>query len=354
MTGERSSGDAEPVIRTTSGDVHPADLGPTSMHEHLFIDARPWYFPRASEGEIHGEDRVDRDNIPAVRWSALSFKDNLVLDDADMIRPELQCFRDAGGGGIVEMTSVGLRGDPQKVAAIADQTGVLVILGCGFFAHVSHDEAVCRSSIEELEAVIEQQVAGTGSASRVRPGTIGEIGMSAPPEACERRVLRASARVARRYGMSVNIHVDANGRYAAQHVADCAEEGLPVDRIVCGHMDEHLDESYQIQVLQTGANIALDTFGTDFYFSGVFPHPTDDQRMRLLANLVDLGHEERIVVGQDVGFKSHLHRFGGFGYDHIMKRILPELKHSHGVSAAAIDQILVHNPRRLLASTPPP
>jgi phosphotriesterase-related protein len=154
--------------------------------------------------------------------------------------------------------------------------------------------------------------------------------------------------------MSVNVHVDYAGRYGAQHAIDCLEEGLPPDRIVIGHMDEQLDEGYQLRVLQLGVFIGLDTFGTDFYFSGIMKLPTDEQRIISLARLIDQGFAERIVLAQDVAFKTHFHAFGGFGYDHLLARIVPVLEHEYGIRQGVIDQLLVRNPRHLLTSTPPP
>jgi phosphotriesterase-related protein len=46
--------------------------------------------------------------------------------------------------------------------------------------------------------------------------------------------------------------------------------------------------------------------------------------------------------------KHFLHRFGGYGYDHVLRRITPRLQKSFGLSDAVIAKLLVDNPRRLL------
>lgn len=341
------------VIRTTAGDISPEELGPASMHEHLGIDVRVWATNRHPSDTRFRDEPVTQDIIPEVRWRALTFLDNLLVNDWDLLIEELMTFKRAGGGGLVEMTCRGLGRDPEAVAKIAQETGVHVVLACGYFTHITHEPAICSASVEDLEALLDAEIVNGVEGTSLLPGTLGEIGMSAPPEPCERRVLRAAARVALKHGMSVNVHVDWSGRFGLQHVRDCVAEGLPPDRVVIGHMDERIDESYQLQVLQTGANIALDTFGNDFYFSGVTRHPTDEQRMAHLAILIDQGYIEQILLAQDAAFKTNLHKFGGFGFDHLLTRIAPALEHEYGIDQAQIDQLLIDNPRRVLACTPP-
>jgi phosphotriesterase-related protein len=322
------------------------------MHEHVLLDAGVWYSCRAPGDARFRDEPVMRNNAADVRWHAFSFLDNLRLDDEDVLVNELAALTEAGGSAIVDMTTTGLEGDPLAVRRIAEEVGLWVIVGCGYYVHPSHDPEVCRASVDELVVHLEREVAEGVRGSTVLPGVVGEIGMSAPPAECERRVLKAAARVAHRHGMSLHIHVDNGGFYGPQHVFDCLAEGLPPDRIVCGHMDERMDLEYHEAILGLGANIALDTFGSELYFSGLFHHPSDDQRMFHLAQLVESGHADKVVLGQDVFVKAHLHAYGGNGYDHLIERVEPALRQEYGLSADVLDQLMIHNPRRLLACNP--
>lgn len=292
-------------------------------------------------------------SIADVRWHAFSFLDNLVLDDQEEAVAELKAFRAAGGDLVVDLTSSGLNPDPKAVTRIAQAAGVRVVLGAGWYVHASHEPWVCRADVEELAAWFDRQATDGIAETGIRPGVFGEIGMSAPPESCERRVLRASARVAARYDMSVHIHVDNAGAFGPQHVKDCVAEGLPADRVVCGHMDERLDPDYHGEILDLGANLAFDTFGSDLRFSGLFTHPSDGERMRHVSAVLRAGHGDRILLGHDVFVKAHLHAFGGNGYDHLLARVGPALRTDFGLTDDEIDQLMVKNPRRLLACTPP-
>lgn len=341
------------VVRTTSGDIRPVELGVTSMHEHVLLDARVWYRVRAPEYEVFRDEPVTLDRLPALRWHAYSFLENLVLEDAALAARELASFSRAGGDAVVDLTSTGLGGDPRQVAAVGERAEVRIVIGTGYYTHASHDASTCQVDVEELEERIDAEVREGVRGSQVLPGVLGEMGMSAPPQECERRALRAAARVAARYGMSVHIHVDGGGDFAPQHLEDCLSEGLAPDRVVCGHMDERLDLDYHLRLLKEGANVAFDTFGSELHFSGLFSHPSDTTRMGRVVELIEKGFASQIVLGHDVFVKAHLHAFGGNGYDHLSARVLPTLRHEYGVPEGVIAQITVLNPRQLLTCRPP-
>jgi phosphotriesterase-related protein len=63
--------------------------------------------------------------------------------------------------------------------------------------------------------------------------------------------------------------------------------------------------------------------------------------------LVREGFLDRILLSGDVCQKTHLHAYGGKGYDHVQVRFLPLLR-QHGVSEEEIYTMTVLNPARLL------
>jgi len=345
---------SEPVIRTANVDISPDQLGVTSTHEHVLVDGSVWYRTRRPEDGRFEHVLVSADTLPDVRWDAFSFRDNLRLDSADAALNGLRRFREAGGQTVIDATTIGLRPQPEKVAEIAQRAGVNLVQGAGFYVHPSHSPEVCAAPLDDLEQILEREVTEGVAGSVILPGIFGEIGMSAPPTACERRVLRACARVAARWGMSVIIHVDGGGSFGPEHVDDCIAGGLPADRVICGHMDERLDSAYHREIARSGATLAFDTFGSELKYSGLFDHPSDTVRMRCVADLIEDGWERQLVLGHDVFVKAHLREFGGNGYEHLSARVLPVLQAEYGISAATVDQLMVHNPRRLLACNPPP
>jgi hypothetical protein len=70
-----------------------------------------------------------------------------------------------------------------------------------------------------------------------------------------------------------------------------------------------------------------------------------------VAALVAEGLVDQIVLSTDICQLSHLHTYGGKGYDYLLRSFVPLLRR-RGVSEAHVHRRLVDNPRRVLALTP--
>jgi len=246
--------------------------------------------------------KVTAETIADVQRNALAVRDNLILGDPAMAAG-LRRYRDARGRTAVDATTIGLSSRP-------DLTEVNVVAGAGFYIHPSHPLWVCQASVDDLEQHLEQEVTRGLVGSGVLPGVLGEIGMGAPPEPCERRVLRAAARVAGRYRMSLIVHVTGGGLFGIQAVEDCTDEGLSADRVILGHLDEHMDRARHADLVGNGATIALGTWGSEVKLS-LNSRRSDIDRMRRQASLLEHGWHNHIVLGHDVFLKVHLHELVG-------------------------------------------
>lgn len=63
--------------------------------------------------------------------------------------------------------------------------------------------------------------------------------------------------------------------------------------------------------------------------------------------LIDEGYEDRILMAHDVHTKNRLMKYGGHGYSHILKNIVPKML-IRGISQDKIDKILLANPKQWL------
>tara|TARA_B100002003_G_scaffold201523_1_gene193278 strand:- start:69 stop:461 length:393 start_codon:yes stop_codon:yes gene_type:complete len=119
------------------------------------------------------------------------------------------------------------------------------------------------------------------------------------------------------------------------------EEGVEPDRVVFGHLDGALEMHELERVAATGAYIEFDLIGIDFVNS-------DKRRAEFLAELVRLGHQDRLLVSQDMCSRSRFKTNGGHGYQHLIDNFLPMLR-EEGVDEEAIHAMTHLNPARVLA-----
>ena len=108
--------------------------------------------------------------------------DDLRLDDEEAAARELASFREAGGGAVVEMTTVDYGRDVAALARLSERTGVDVIAATGFNKGRFSDEIVARHSDEQLVAWMVAEIR-SGALPYAPPETISlaEAGGRAGP-----------------------------------------------------------------------------------------------------------------------------------------------------------------------------
>ena len=109
-----------------------------------------------------------------------------------------------GGRTIVDVTPSDLGRRPGGLREVARLTDVNILMGCGFYVHEYHAPEVHDLPVEALSEIILRDclegIAVTGpegQSETVKAGVIGEIGLSWPLVACERKVLVAASQAQR-------------------------------------------------------------------------------------------------------------------------------------------------------------
>jgi phosphotriesterase-related protein len=333
-------------IHTVLGVIDSRELGATSMHEHCLIDGRVWFTPPREDPPE--DPRMTIENLGFVRWNLVSLEDNLVMNDPELAISELRPVREHGGSGIVDLTVIGIGRRVAELPRISEKSGVHIMVGCGFYIHASHPDWVEGASVDDLVEVMLGELQGGIDGTGIRPALIGEIGTSEPVTSRERKVVRAAGRAGAETGSAVNIHLDPRGTRALEVLGLLLEEGMIAERVVFSHLDEHLDEGYHRAVADSGAVLEYDTFGSEFYFGDLFKDPTDLERLRYVSFVVENGWGGQLVLGCDVWVKAALRAYGGMGYEHLMKRVVPAMRNDLGIDDTTIEQMLVETPRRIL------
>lgn len=122
-----------------------------------------------------------------------------------------------------------------------------------------------------------------------------------------------------------------------------------------GHLDRtfYEDVQYHLELAERGVFLEYDLWGSEFsddrFGDGL---PSDKWRIDTTIELIENGHLDRILVSQDVCQKIQLTKYGGFGYAHLLDNVVP-LWHEHGITKDQIREMMVENPRRLLAFEDP-
>jgi phosphotriesterase-related protein len=336
------------AIHTVLGPIDASELGPTSMHEHLLSDLRVWSKPSAEQPPPDA-DRVHPGNLGYVRWNALAIPGNLVLDDVEVAIRELRDVHAAGGATIVELTLEGMGRRIEELPQVSRESGVTICVGCGWYVEETHPDWVSRASVDELAARLVDDLRDGIDGTGILPALIGEIGTNHPPRDSERRLLAAAGRAGAETGAAVNVHLSWRGADGLEVVDALVAEEMPTDRIILSHMDERLDREYHEAVAQTGAILEYDTFGSDFlYGSLAVRNPSDAERIEMATWLLSEGYDDQLVIGCDTWAQANLKHNGGFGYEHLFKRIVPALREIAGAGDETIRKVMVDTPRRLL------
>jgi phosphotriesterase-related protein len=338
-------------VETVLGPVDVALLGPTSVHEHLFIDLECWFDPPATAADAaFAESRVAPETIVAVRSNPFAVRDNLHLDDPVVAAMEIGRFKAAGGRTIVDLTVDELGREPRSLRRLAERTGLTIIMGCGHYIARAHPPSLAERGVDALAADMVRDL--TIGVDGVRAGVIGEIGTSDPVDEAERVVLAAACRAQRATGVALYVHLDPWGRAGHEVLDICAGEGVALDRVVLCHLDPSLpDAAYARGLALRGAWVAIDIWGDEDAYGGR-GMPTDVERAAAVRLARDEGWLDRVLVAQDVCLKSQLRAFGGRGYDHLLTG-LPALLADAGLSDTDVRALLVDHPRRLLGGEPP-
>ncbi len=341
-------------VITVRGPVDPEVLGPVMTHEHLFMDSRQFWDPSSSDEPTDADTRFEARFAGLARWDGHAFRDNLCFlpeQDYDLIKEEASDFFTAGGSGacLVDLTTGGLRPSPVHLQRLADDLDAHIVAGIGMYVHAMHPDWVCAASVEQLTDSLLQEAADGIAGTTIRPGAIGEIGTSEHLQPCEERVLQAAARTAVQTGLPMNIHMNPPALAVAVRILDLVEaEGQDLSRVSVSHLDEISDLDYHVTILRRGVITGFDSFGQDGYFTPSWKSLSDNTKARIMVDLIDRGFQDQLTMAQDVCKKHHLLAFGGLGYSHVVRRVVPRLRSVFGLPDDVIDRLLIHTPRRWL------
>lgn len=301
-------------VQTVTGLTDPTTLGITHSHEHVLWD----YFQMIRSYEV-------------------------IFDDENVARDEVQLFADAGGGALVDCTTTGLGPRPDALRRISQSTGVKIVLGCGWYREPVYVPEVSERTSRELGEILVRHITEGFDGTDVRAGFIGEIGTERhhiSPR--EERVFRAAAWANAITGAPIWTHTTHFGELAQEQITLLEECGVDPAQVVVNHLGDREDTGHLLAIADRGVSVSIDNIG----YSGE-GYPTDDIRLRSIEALVDAGYEDRIMLGTDIGTRAALRAYGGRGFPWLIESFIPAMR-ERGFTQDLIDKFTIHNVARAL------
>ncbi len=321
-----------PVLNTACGAIDVADLGVTLMHEHVFIMTT----------EI-------MENYPE------SWGDGAKREADAVVR--LNELKSRGVDTIVDLTVVGLGRYVPRIARIAAQTELNILVATGLYTyndvpmyfHYLGPGAPLggpEPMVEMFVRDIEHGIADTGIKAAILKCATDEPGVTPGVE----RVLRAVAQAHRQTGVPISTHTHAATRRGLEQQRVFAEEGVDLGRVVIGHSGDTTDIGYLEELIAAGSYIGMDRFGVDAFLGF-------EDRVNTVVTMCERGHADRMVLSHDAScYFDALPEatlpvaLPNWHYLHIHDDVIPALK-QRGVTDEQLTTMLVDNPRRIFATT---
>lgn len=312
------------LVRTVLGDIDPADLGLTFIHEHLIIDSP----------------------LIADRWP------HILLASVDEAVEELAWCTAAGVGAIVDAMPAASGRDPIRLAEISRQSGVHVVACTGL--HTSKYYEGQRWTAEEPPEVLAglftaDVVDGIdrydymGPVIRRTPHRAGILKVAvledAPPDR-DVRMFEAATATHAETGVPILTHCEG-GRGAMAQIDLFVRLGVPLDRIVISHTDKVNDLAYHRDLLATGVNLEYDQASRQ-------GEGSIDHTARIVAAMVGEGYTDQLMLANDAARRSLWAINGGLGMAWLATRFV-EILAELGLDDDAIKTMFVTNPARFLA-----
>ncbi|HET8931369.1 MAG TPA: hypothetical protein VFN21_11985 [Acidimicrobiales bacterium] len=318
-------------VETLTGLIDVADLGPTLMHEHVFIlDAD--YLHNYGEGTW---------------WD----------EDAELERAvgKLNRLADKGITTIVDPTVLGLGRDIPRLAKIADRVRVNIVVATGVYTYDSlpfpyslqgpglplgGDDPLVRDFTRDIT----EGISGTDVKAAFLKCAVEHAPMSGDVE----RALRAVAQVSVATGAPITVHTNVAERTADVVLDVLGDEGVDLAKVVLGHVGDSTDVDWLASLADSGAILGMDRFGLDVFAS-------TDARVATIVELAQRGYADHMVLSHDASCR--IDWFGpdapgvidagmpNWNYEHISDDVLPALR-GGGITDDQIDAMLTGVPRR--------
>lgn len=319
------------AVETVRGPVQADALGPTLMHEHVFVLSTE-HMQNYGEGLWWDEEARVADAVARLR-----------------------ALRSKGITTIVDPTVWGLGRYIPRIQRIAAQVDLNIVVAAGLYVYEELPQQyayrgpglladVPEPMVTDFTRDIVEGIGSTGVKAALLKCCIEAAGLTPGVE----RIARAVARTHVETGTPITVHTSGAAQTGGLAIDLFRKEGVDLTKVVIGHAGDSNDLDYLMELADTGAILGMDRFGLDLF------NPTPD-RVATIAALAARGYADQMVLAHDAN--CFIDYFGAdhdavkaaaapnWHYTHISDDVLPALAEA-GVTQEQIEQMLVANPRR--------
>ena len=302
-------------IQTVLGEIDPANLGPTSAHEHVF-----WLVPEPYTLE---DPDLGLDSIPAAV-------------------AELRYLKACGGNALIEMTTAEIGRAPQDLKQVSIASQVHIIATTGRHKDKFNQGDTSNESIDAMADQFIHEIQAGMDDTNIKAGVIKAATSLNQATPFERKVIQAAGKAHLATGAPVATHTEA-GSFALEQAHLLIDAGVNPAKLLIGHLDRNLDWNTYLDLAKTGVYLGFDQIGKEKYWP-------DEKRIDLIHKLVENGFASQIVLSTDSARKStwHTHNPLAQGPAYLYETFLPALKTAR-IGEDIIRLLTIENPARFLA-----
>ena len=342
------------IIRTVLGDIAPEEAGMTLTHEHLR------YAYAGSESDHKNAWEFER---VAAEVAAVVERGN----------------KEYGIHTIVDMTPAEIGRHPELYAEVARRSGAHVVAITGFFPESTAMGIPFhwrRQTVEYIMDMLTRDLTegmvydgkitpykaglmkvSTGGLGADQPTPMGPDGRRIGKH--ERHVIEAVGKVQAKIGCCINTHTQpmdyALTNPGIELLDELEQHGADPAKVIIGHAFVHPQIEQLKAICDRGANLQIDHIGIPWQ------NESADQLDELISDavceLADAGYLDKMVFSYDRFFShargpitelepAQLNELVDIGY--LFDSFAPRLE-KKGFGAKELHQVMVENPRRLLA-----
>lgn len=310
-------------VNTVLGPIATEELGFVAIHEHIGygmpgseLDTRWW-------------------KIPEERY----------LETV----PKLRAFHEYGGGTFVDVTGICNGRDVDYYKSLSAKTGVHIVACTGFVGGDTALPHFARASVDYLTRQFVHEITVAIGDTGSRAGVI-KVGVSRGGRMTEldKRIYRAAARASVATGVPIMTHLAIDAETA---IAIFQEEGLPLDRVLFGHVDDgvNAEKTRDTWIAEQGGRVGFDTFGyeTELEDPPFWARPRKE-RLDHFLRFIRAGYLDKVLASADAncsplgwpGVKGHT-------VNYIFEDLIPDLREA-GLDEATIKTLFVESPADFL------